>query len=53
MKTTTAIGIPIARCKTCHDRHPVNRKHCVDCGVASIFHAPDGRCLKHTKVGSR
>lgn len=45
---STPTGIPVRRCETCRREHPVNRKHCVECGVPSIFHGPDGRCLKHT-----
>jgi hypothetical protein len=43
---TTPTGVPILPCDTCGREHPVTRKHCGECGAASLFphsaHAVDG-----------
>ena len=35
--TTTPTGIPITDCVTCGRRHPVTRRHCSMCGLATLF----------------
>lgn len=37
LQTTTPTGIPIVDCLTCGRRHPVTRRHCPVCGLASLF----------------
>lgn len=34
---STATGIPIECCDVCGGRHPLTRKHCPDCGLATLF----------------
>ncbi len=33
----TPTGIPITVCDICGFRHPVTRKHCPVCGLATLF----------------
>ena len=33
----TQTGIPIVDCDECGKRHPVTRKHCENCGLATLF----------------
>jgi predicted RNA-binding Zn-ribbon protein involved in translation (DUF1610 family) len=33
----TMTGVPIVDCSECGFRHPVTRKHCAGCGLATIF----------------
>jgi len=34
---TTPTGIPVTDCDTCHHRHPVTRRHCPGCGLATLY----------------
>ena len=34
---TTPTGIPVTKCPTCGDYHPITRHHCNICGKASLF----------------
>ena len=35
--TTTQTGIPIQDCPHCGHQHPVTRRHCPSCGLATLF----------------
>lgn len=35
--STTQTGIPIQDCLHCGYRHPVTRRHCPACGLATLF----------------
>lgn len=34
---TTPTGIPIQHCGTCRHTHPITRRHCARCGLATLF----------------
>jgi formate dehydrogenase maturation protein FdhE len=45
VRETTQTGIPFIQCTACTGRRPETRRHCTNCGRASIFLDQHLNCL--------